>query len=432
MGMKDSAKKFSAKLKLDSHHTIERFIIVLGVMMLGAVVIFTSAGVSAFNNGKSTLSSKVLYTPTFLTSKTQIAGEIPGVFVNTNKTRAMVLMKFSEGAQVSVNAADYQGFLTGSTMTLSQQNLKTSVDGSVLMFGSTGYMAVILDSSAPFETQVMDLTMRANNELTYATEESELDADIAADGSFQKYDQWRVFFNPGGSDAVVSPALDKATPDVGAIFNEVVVAAQEKVVREKMDSQLALMKTELARINDHTAELSRTTADGGSLRLVAPATPKQVGGSTLDEVTGNAKVADKASDLALKTNFVMPTGYDFDWRSGSVKDGYLDELIPSGSNFVSYLAERTKESPDELNVNDMKWKLNDGTDLKLDYDSDSATVKPLYDVMNKLTQAYQDYYKDKKIYQVEQYTELLDLEVQLRNVESNFTYNDSDKVMTSY
>jgi hypothetical protein len=429
MAMKDSAKAFSARYKLDSHHAIERFGIFFGVVVLSFVVIFSASGVSAFANNQEALSSKALYTPTFRTSKTDLSGDVPGVFVNADRTRAMVLMHFKDTTKVSVNAQDYRGFLTGSSTGLNQESLQTKVAGSVYVFGSTGYMGVMLDSDKPFTPQIMNLTMRANSELVYKAADGTTNTDLPADGSFQKFDQWRVFFNPAGSAATVSAALSASKVDVGAIFNEVVVAAQEKTIRDTMDAQLALMQTDQNRITDATTELGRTTADGGSLHLLAPNVPRQIAG---DVVEGKAGVGATASTLKLKTDAVLPMGYNFDWRGGSVMAGYLKDLIPEGGSYVAYLAKRAKEPRDELRINDMKWMLNDGTELKADYSSGNTTIKPLTDIMNKLTQAYQDYYKDKSTYQVDQYAQLLDLEVNLRNVESNYTVNGAKEALVSY
>lgn len=431
MGIADTTKTLSRKLKLDSHHAAERFAIILGALVVTGVLLFTSSGVSAFSNTQGELTSKALYTPNFVTSKTQVSGTVPGVYVSEDRTRSMVLMKFADITQVSSNAADYQGFLTGSTMNIKPESLKNDVVGSVYMFGSSGYMGVMLDSQKPFTPQIMNLTMRSNSELVHKDGSTEAELGVGEDVSFQKYDQWRVFVNPGGSDAIVSPALSNQTLNVREMFNEIVTVSAEKVLRTDMDNQLAKMQTELARINDSTAELARTKADNGSLYLVPPVVPRQLGGGTLDEVTGKAKVLETASDLTLKTNFVMPTGYNFDWRSGSVMEGYLDQLVPAGTTFVSYLAKRATETEDSLRVNDLEWKLNTGEKLT-DFSTGDMTMKPLFTVMAKLSKAYQDYYTDKGTYQIEMYMKLLDLEVELRNVESNFTLNDSTKMLETY
>lgn len=429
MGMKDSAKALGARFKLDSHHAIERFGVVFAVVVLSCLTIFSATAVSAFSNNRETLSATALYTPKFVTSKTQISGEVPGIFVSEDRTRAMVLMHFANTSQVSVNAEDYRAFLTGSTKDLNSEDLKTEVNGSIYVFGSTGYMGVLLDSAEPFSPQIMDLTMRSASELVYKEEAAAVDKDLATDSTFQKYDQWRVFFNPGGSEATVSAALGADQVDVGAIFNEVVVAAEEKQVRASLDAQLALMKTDLNRISDATAELERTSADGGTLRLLPPEVPASIAG---DVIEGAAQTGETESTLDLQTDYVMALGYDFDWRGGNVREGYLKDLIPSGSNYVSYLAERADEEPEEFRVNQIRWMLDDGTDLQRDYASSSGTVKPLTDIMNKLSTAYQDYYSHKQTYQVDLHNDLLDLEVNLRNVESNFTQNGSEEAVLTY
>ena len=428
MGMKDTTKTLGARLKLDSHHAIERFGVMFGLIVLSSVVIFSGTGVSAFANNRETLSSTALYTSTFITSKTGIGGDVAGVYVSENRTRAMVLMHFDDTAKVSANAEDYRGFVTGSSKNLDQQTLKTDLTGSVYVFGSTGYMGVMLDSTEPFHPQVLELTMRANTELVYKEKDSS-SGDLPADGSFQKHDQWRLFVNPGGSEATVTASLNSEKIDAGAIFNEIVISAEEKTIRESLDSQLALMRTDLNRIKDATAELERTTADSGSLRLVTPQVPVQIAG---DEVSGDAGGDGTDSTLQLKTDYVVPMGYDFDWRGGSVKEGYLKTLIPEGTNYAGYLAQRSTETKEDFRVNEMKWLLNDGTDLRSDYDSDNPMVKPLVEITNKLSQAYQDYYANKKKYQVDMHTELLDLEVNLRNVESNFTTNNSQDAVRPY
>ena len=429
MGMKDTAKTLGTRLKLDSHHAIERFGVLFGMLVLSCLVIFSATGVSAFANNKEALSSTALYTPSFLTSKTGLSGDVPGVYVNENRTRAMVLMHFDDTAKVSANAEDYVGFLTGSSKNLDPQDLKTNIAGSVYMFGSTGYMGVMLDSDKPFSPQVLDLTMRANTELVYKEQDASSSSDLPADGSFQKYDQWRIFFNPGGSEATVSEALGGDRIDVGAIFDEVVISVEEEAIRADLDAQLALMQTDLNRINDATAELERTTADSGSLHLAVPKAPVQIAG---DKVSGSRGTAGTDSTLSLETEYVLPMGYDLDWREGNVKDGYLKDLIPEGSNYASFLAQRSKETKDDLGINGMKWILSDGTDLRSDYDSSNPMVKPLIEITNKLSQAYQDYYNNKKTYQVDLQTELLDLEVNLRNVESNFTSNVAQDAVRTY
>jgi hypothetical protein len=427
MSIKDSAKTFTTRFKLDSHHAIERFGVFFGAIVVTGALVFGLSGASAFTNTQATLSSTALYTPSFTTSKTQISGDVSGVYVSDDRTRAMVFMEFSDTAQISANAEDYRAFLTASTTDITREDLRSEVTGSVYVFGSTGYMGVVLESGTAFPAQILDLTMRANTELVY--KEGERVSDVTEGASFRDFDQWRLFFNPGGSEATVSPALSTDTIDVGAVYNELVIADKEAEVRAEMDSQLNLMLTDLNRVADGEAELLRATVDGGTLQLMAPEVPAQIAN---DRVTGDAATDDSESTLGLQTQFVMPLGYEFDWRNGSVADGYLKDLIPTDSNYITYLKSRVDEKADSLSINDMEWLLNDGTDLKRDYTTSSVTMEPLFEIMNNLSSAYQDYYNDKAQYQVDLYSELLDLEVELRSVEDNVTINDNPEALLTY
>ena len=52
------------------------------------------------------------------------------------------------------------------------------------MFGSTGYMGVVLDSDVPFEQQILNLTLRAKSELVYNEGTGKLRKDLEGVDSF--------------------------------------------------------------------------------------------------------------------------------------------------------------------------------------------------------------------------------------------------------
>jgi hypothetical protein len=59
-------------------------------------------------------------------------------------------------------------------------------------------------------------------------------------------------------------------------------------------------------------------------------------------------------------------------------------------------------------------------------------MRPLTNVMNNLSQAYQDYGKAKSEYQSGLLLELLGLDVKLRDVQSNSTANSAGDFLTVY
>jgi hypothetical protein len=429
MSIKDSVEAISTKLRLGPHYAIERFGIFFGVIAVTFVLLFSSASVSAVTNESRQMDSTTLYTPQFSTSKTQLSGDVNGVFVNSDKTRAMILMQFEEPSSVSANAAKYQAFLTGSTAALADQKLKTTVTGNVVVFGSTGFMAMVLDSDEPFEQQILNLTMRANSELIYLPSESrEVSEDLEGQATFEEFDQWRLYFNPGASGAKKTKVLDGEF-SAGDVYASLIVKTNEKEIRGRMDEQLAQMQVDLARIKEYEDEMRRVDVDGIKFEKVAA--PEQIAG---DSISGTAAVGETPSTLKLDAKWVDPAGFDFNWRDGSVADGYLKDIMPKGESYVTYLANKSSATGSEgagLAVEDMEWKLNNGT-LLTDYGNSDKTMKPLLDIRNGLSQAYQDYFAHKSEYQVSTYGELIDLEVDLLNVRGGSSENDDDKTLFTY
>lgn len=434
MSFKDSAKTMVVKLRLDSHHAIERFGVFFGLVVVSFGLLFGGASVSAVANQQQQLGSTVLYTPSFTTSRTQLPGEVSGVYVNSDKTRAMVLMHFQDPSAVSADAANYQAFLTGSSRELAEEALKTNVSGEIVAFGTTGYLAMVLESDEPFKPQIVNLTMRANSELVYLPGDSrKVREDLAGQHSFAEHDQWRLYFNPGASEAQTTPVLDGEQFEAGAVYADLVVAPVEEEVRASMDEQLGQMQADQSRIAEYEAEMRRVEVDGLSIK--PPEVPEQIAG---DEITGTAAVAatQSPSTLKLEADWVNPGGFDFDWRRGSVAEGYLEQVVPAGGSYVRFLADKAALSKNGgegmLQVQELKWVLSDGTDLVEDYDNNSQTMKQLFDIRNSLSQAYQDYYKHKSEYQVDAYEELINLEVELRNVQSGASVNDSPETLFTY
>ena len=427
-------KALSKRLRLDSHHEIERFGILVGAILVVGMVVLVSTGVAAHRDGQASLASTELYTEEFTTSKTELKGEVDGVYTNELGDKALVMMHFEDRAQISYNAEDYQGFLLGSDPELNSETVNTSgVTSSFHVFGSSGYVGMLLDADEPFDKQVLNLTMRANAELSFAEQvEQGEDADeMLTDSTFGKYDQWQVFFNPGASGAKEISALESSRFDPAKAFHEVVLAKQEKQARSDLDDKLVEMRTDLSRVKAYTDELETTKVDGLFLR--PPSVPKSIAG---DRVTGktSGEKGGEESTLALETDHVVPGGFDVNWRSGNVYDGYLDTLVPSGQTTTDYLATKREETSEENNqVANMKWVLSDGTDLSKDYQSSDVTMQPLMNVMNNLSQAYQDYAKNKDEYQSELMLELLGLDVQLRDVQTNSSVvQDEDTLVVHY
>lgn len=277
MGIKDKALAFGKRFKLDSHHAIERFGVFFGIFAVMGLVVVAGSGAAAFKAGSDAVSHTALYNTEFTSSKTQLKGTVDGVYTNHTGNRALVMMHFPASAAISYNAADYQAFLLGTNDKLQTEKVSTSgIRGTFHVFGSTGYVGVLLDADRPFDRQVLNLTVRANAELTYDERHQSRDDQVVGDSSFKKYDQWRVIINPGASRTTDIPALDAASFDPARAYYDVVLKTQEQQTLYKLDQKLLAMRTSLKQVESYTSDLATTKVDGLFLR--PPAVPTSIAG----------------------------------------------------------------------------------------------------------------------------------------------------------
>lgn len=438
--VKTTAGSVAKKFKLDSHHSIERFALFCCVVFVSGLLIIGTSGFAAFMSGRDSIKDTPLWNHDFTTSKTQLQGKVDGVYTNDSGNRALVMMHFDDTAKISYKAEDYEAYLLGSDKKMNSETLDTKgIKGSVHAFGSTGYIGVELESKEPFAQQVLNLTVRANAELSFTEQQArgESTEDVVGDKSFKKNDQWRIFVNPGARNVSKIDALDSEDFDPAKAFYEVALKSNEQQARKDLDTKLKQMQANQTQIQSYSKDLATTEVDG--LRLKQPKVPKIIAD---DKVTGESAEEndDHKSTLDLETPQTVKGGFNFDWRDGNVYDGYLKSLVPEGQSYVSYIAEKTGSGSDtgsssssdsSSGVNDMKWELSDGTDLEKDYKSSDVTMRPLTTVMNNLSQAYQDYYTAKTEYQSDLLMDLLKLDVDLRDVEQNASDHD-DSIVTYY
>lgn len=421
-------------LKLGPHHTMQRMGVTVGALGLVGAIALGSAGVSAATIDQGTYADTALWTPKFTTSKTQLGGEVDGVFTSADGTKALVMMHFDDRAKISYNATDYEAFLSGSKKDLSSERLATpGITGSFQVFGSTGYVGMLLESPEPFKQQVINMTIRANAELTFNQQQAngESAEDTFGDPSFQKFDQWRIYANPGATGVTKIAALDAPVFDPAVAYYETVLQAEETVARDALESKLGEMRTNLTQITSYSEDLATTKVDGLFLQL--PVVPSSIGGDT---ITGeSATEADSGtSSLTLVAAETTPGGYAFDWRSGNVATGYLNQLVPEGGSYIEYLQQKSMETSTATQdgLKNLTWVLSNGKSLTTDYRTSDVTMRPLTTAMNNLAQAYQDYAKNKAEYQSDLMLDLLSLEVELRDVRANSTANTGEESLFTY
>ena len=406
------------------HKRMETFAVSFGILIFGILVVTIVSFGMFIQQQNNTLSSKAIYTTDFSTSKTNIPGTVVGVYASENRTKAFILMKFDDVKSISTNANNYQVFMTGINGQKRRETLKSSPAGSVYVFGNSGYMGIYLVNNEGFPTQILDIVVRANAELVKKSDNAS--NEYANDESFSNYDQFRIYANPGATDATVLKCLSNGdAPAVKDLYNEAVVTNQEAAIRKDLYADLDDMITAQANIKEYTDRL--TTQDG----VQVPTQPDVINGDSVAKLKDGTYVYDFKS--------VVPGGYNFDWQNRYVADGYLkgiyEQLGDPTMTSDALFAKMNKESQIANTTMDtnINWKLKDGTLVK---DLNSGSNNGRYQQINAdcegLVTAWRNYYTAKDKFQRTDLGRLLDLEATTDLVVSSSSINTNDNVLRLY
>lgn len=393
-----------SKLKLDRHHKMERFGVIFFCLLLAFGVLLTTIFIKKAKDDKVTLGRQVMYTTDFTSSKTGLTGTVKNIYCSDDRTKVFMLLHFDDTSRASLDAKNYRVFIAGSNLNKGYEEIMSSPSGGIYMFGSTGYMGIYLVESRGFPEQILRLVVRNSVEL------GQTDSNYTFnDASFSQYDQFAVYFNPGAADYVTLPCLNSGELDVFSLYADSVTASSEKSVRDSLDESLANMQTQLALIDEYSQRLVRDN-------VAVPEAPEAIRGDSIE--------VDEDGLLSLKTDYVVGGGYDFNWRDGSIKEGYLSALS-GGKTPVQFLTEKRSEPVEQFSVGSLAWYDADGNLIETGSTSDIGFMATIQNDIQSLTTAWSDYYTMKYEYQRTKLESLLMLELNSLDVENNATLNNS-------
>lgn len=390
-----------------SHYGIERFAVLLAVLTVLMATCSGSILIKHKNDQKEQLGFQVVYSTRFTMSKSKASGDVVSVNVSNDRTKALVLLKYDDPTRMSTDAKDYQIFLTGSDTKQHKTDLLCSPDGTIYVFGNSGYVALYLVDSAGFQSQILDLVLRSDNEF----ESGEALAD-EYDGSFVKFDQCRIYFNPGGSASITVDCLEDNDMSPYHIYESVLVKQQEAVIKGELEDTL----DELKQAQAHITAATKTVQDKG---LQIPMTPYEIAGDTV--------TVDENGNTVFFAASYLPGSYQVDWQNGSIATGYLaDAMMAEGyTDEITYFSDKTSAqagNPGTISSANVEWYKVDGT--RVEY-SPSGNVREaerlMNDAMESLVSAWDEFYQAKVKYTVSLPAKLLDLEVTSSDMTSNYT-----------
>lgn len=423
---------FLSKFKLDAHHKIERFGVLFITLVVCLSLVTVSIMVKAHNDSRQQLTAQAVYTTEFTMSRTGSKGSVIDIYSDDAHTKTFILLKFDDISKISTNAENYQMFLTGSSLSMKPSHLNINPSGSIYMFGSTGYMGIYLAEAGGFKSQILDLVVRSNKEITSADEKNV----NANDGTFAKYDQFRVYFNAGGANTSKADFLNSGEIfTVGDIYEELITRPQEMVLRDSMTAEIRTMKSDMDLISEYT----RRVQDDG---IVLNSPPEAILGDVITDKDGNivasmnpADQLTKISDdtvLYLNTDYTAVRGVNFTWQDSFIRDGYLPGMMgdKTPTQYLSDVVNNEESKSDVFETGKLVWYRTSGAVFTPDNLS-QTDISTNTDISN-LMSAWSTYWEHKKSYQTGTLINLLKLEAEALSADANFTINNNEGVLSNW
>lgn len=410
------------KLKLGKHYRMERFSLFFFVMVGALALVTVGCFLKHTESNEIQLSDQAVYSTAFTTSRTDVSGDVVGVYTSSDDTKTFVLLQFDDTDSMSLNASNYQMFMTAVDLNQNQIELSGSPSGSIYMFGSTGYMGIYLVNQSGFTSQILDLVVRCNVELLSSTVDPDEDTD---DGSFVTYDQFRIYFNPAGSEAGTLECLEgDSAPTMAQLYYEMVIAPQEEEVHTSLTELIEELRVALVQISEYE---ERVLSEG----ITIPTQPSFIMG---DEVV---ELEDGTYEYVPAT--ILSGGWDLDWENTTVFDGFLADLIAetgitmSEDDYLDMMYElQDEDSSGNIKYEDYEWRLNDGTLIDDLSGTNSSRYTTYVSLINNLITAWNTYYDLKAEYQYDLMNELLILEFDSEYILNSATINTDSGVLLCY
>lgn len=308
------------KLKLGPHHKMERFTVMLGVtvsmLLLFSVLSFVSHKASVAHN----VSAQAIYTKDFNFSLSGQKVLVEGVYGNEDKTDVMILLKMQSPESMSIDASNYELFITGEKDSLSYKPTVT-----LSLFGSTGYGVIRFQDSEPIPKEIADITIRANADVSASNGSGSSRQGESADGSFEKYDQGRFFVNPGADDVETLDGLAAGETEPTKLYTALVAEKRDAEIREEIQTRTA----ELGKLLNREKEYTNRLASAG---YEPPKAPWFVDGDYIDD------------DGVFVAAQNLSGAFDFDYSTKTIRDGYINQVMDDLSSFDAYMKERSERA----------------------------------------------------------------------------------------
>lgn len=428
------------KDKLSSpHYGMERFMLIFFSLVFCLAITLSIAFSDYVKAQQLDFSKNAVYTKDFTLTKSQITGQVYGVYRNKSNTKAFVLFRFPDMSKMSTDAKNYSMIMRGANIKGNKTKIKGDVKGAFYCFGNTGFMGTFISNPQGFDRQILDLAVKINKpigvdekdimdiedrrELENSDEANKETEDKGYDAT-KALDMFRLQFNPVADKSKVIKALDKTDISPKELYKEMISDDDVKLLKEQTNDKIGNMKSKLAIIDEYT---NRVRND---YKVVIPKVPDAIKSDVITfkklDVNGTKK------DYTYKTNHVVKGGINLDWKNFEAGVGTLDEIkhnYINGGNMSDdeFFTKVATDQNDEAvpNWNTEEWRLSDGRTIgSLNNKSfiNDSYAKVNNDVTT-LTTTWNEYIALKKDLQRSQFMKFLQTDYILNKVDDSTTIN---------
>ncbi|MCL6663445.1 hypothetical protein [Paenibacillus amylolyticus] len=412
--------KFRDRFKLGPHHRMERFTIMVSAT-LAFLLLFSGLSLAKDRANVATQTSvQARYTERFAFSLSGQNMYVDGVFGDKNHTDVMVLLRLQDPKGMSVDASNYQLFITGLN-----ESMDSGPKTTFSMFGSTGYALLRFQSDEPISKQILDVTIRANEQLSAQAGTGTSGDKENTDGSFAKYDQGRFYVNPGADNITTLDWLVPGEKNPTKLYTALVAEAKDVQIREQLKAQVSEMGNLLNRAKEYTNRLVGAGYE-------APKTPWFVDGDYIDEDGG----------LVAAKN--LAGAHLIDYSTKTIREGYIKQVMGGLSEFDAYMKKKAESTSTaggnnpnrNEQVEQVKTLSNeDGSTLDLQLVSTGSSPSSQVaakDSTESLQQTWRSYLSMKQKVQRDLLRSLLVLDADVLSQQLGFSEQQNEKSVTYY
>lgn len=413
-------RRWQHRLRMGRHYRMERFTIIF-FTLCSIMLIFTGLGWNRSRIAqKEQIGTQSKYSTSVSFSLSDVTGDVVDVFRNTEGTRAYVLLQFADMSKLSLDANDYQIYMTGFNKSLRQEPT-----GSMMIYGSSGYVALEFYDERGLSNEIYDITIRNNSEVTNRAELTEEQLAEMEDASFGRFDQANLYVNVGAEDVVEMDVLDK-TLDPVQLYYALVGRDNEDVLLDEIGALAGTLKQLHV---EHDEYINRL----GELGYSDIRKPVYMEGDTFDDDTGY-----------LIPKYMVEGAHDIEYIGMRSTDGFITQVVDDPSMFRDYMAEKRAvqtlatelgdDNPEGL-IQIQEVVRDDGYVLDIqNINASEATSSDLSvrDSINSLSGIWGQYLIVKRELQIDKMRDLLLLDAEIRTQNRVFSANVDENFITIY